>query len=529
MPSTSWHRLLTLPPIAAAHSLGLVRVILSAMPGIESYLRRMLQGWQTIVVANRPPIDVHTGPDGVERVTRGGGGLVTAMASLAKSSGSTWIGAARGPSDLELVRRAGADGVVEVTTEDSETFRVVFVEPDPEAYDLYYNQISNPLLWFIQHYLWDLGREPILDSKTGHAWRDGYVRVNQDFADKVVQVAQASRARPLVLTQDYHLYLMPAMVRARLPEARLQHFIHIPWPTPQYWKIIPRQMRDGILTGLLGNDVVGLQTSLDVRNFLMTCEENLGLGVDHRQRIVFYEGRSVWVRAYPISIDIRGMTEMAASPAVMKEEEQIAAWRPEMLILRVDRTDLSKNIVRGFLAYERLLETHPELRGRVVFWALLQRSRQNVDAYRSYLGALVAATARVNRRFQTGTWLPIRLEVGDNLHRAVAAYKSYDALLVNPIYDGMNLVAKEGVLCNSRDGVLVLSENAGSYEELGQHAIGINPFDIDQTAEALHAALTMPKRYRANRSRQLRQIVRRNDITRWISNQLQDLNDLLAQ
>ncbi|EQD31869.1 Alpha,alpha-trehalose-phosphate synthase (UDP-forming), partial [mine drainage metagenome] len=179
----------------------------------------------------------------------------------------------------------------------------------------------------------------------------------------------------------------------------------------------------------MGNDVVGLQTSLDVRNFLMTCEENLGLSVDHRQRIVFYEGRSVWVRAYPISIDIRSMTELAASEEVRKEEELIASWRPEMLILRVDRTDLSKNIVRGFLAYERLLETHPELRGRVVFWAFLQRSRQNVDAYRAYLGALVAAAARVNRRFQTGSWMPIRLEVGDNLYRAVAAYKAYDALL----------------------------------------------------------------------------------------------------
>ncbi len=504
-------------------------VILCGMPGIEPYLRRMLQGWQTIVVANRPPIDVHLEEGRVERITRGGGGLVTAMASLARSSNSTWIGAARGDADRALIRTAGADGVVEVTTEDQESFRVVFVESDPEAYDLYYNQISNPLLWFIQHYLWDLGREPILDSATGRAWREGYVRVNQDFADQVVRVATSSPLRPLVMTQDYHLYLLPAMVRARLPEARLQHFIHIPWPTPQYWKVIPRHMRDGILTGLLGNDVVGLQTSLDVRNFLMTCEENLGLGVDHRQRIVFYEGRSVWVRAYPISIDIDGMTQMAASPAVRREEELIATWRPEMLILRVDRTDLSKNIVRGFLAYERLLEAHPELRGRVVFWALLQRSRQNVDAYRAYLGALVAATARVNRRFQSGSWLPIRLEVADNLHRAVAAYKNYDALLVNPIYDGMNLVAKEGVLCNERDGVLVLSENAGSYEELGPQALGINPFDIDQTAEALHSALTMAKRYRGNRARQLRQIVRRNDITRWISDQLQDLNDLLAQ
>ncbi|MGC1405333.1 MAG: trehalose-6-phosphate synthase, partial [Candidatus Dormiibacterota bacterium] len=232
-------------------------------------------------------------------------------------------------------------------------------------------------------------------------------------------------------------------------------------------------------------------------------------------------------RAYPISVDVRAMADLMVHEEVLRHQALIESWRPEFLILRVDRTDLSKNIVRGFIAYERLLDTHPELRGRVVFWALLQRSRQNVNAYRSYLGALVSAAAHVNRRFQTGTWVPIRLEVEDNLHKAVAAYKSYDALLVNPIYDGMNLVAKEGVLCNTKDGVLVLSENAGSYEELGIEALAINPFDIDQTAEALHSALTMPKRDRSTRARHLRQTVRKRDISRWISAQLQDINQLV--
>ena len=488
----------------------------------------MLHGWQPIVVANRPPVESQLGPGGVERITRGGGGLVTAMSALAQASDAPWVAVARGDSDARLASRADEDGVVQVVSEDGNKFRIAYIHPDQEAYDLYYNEISNPLLWFIQHYLWDLGREPILDSRTERAWRDGYVKINAEFADRVVSLAEKATARPLILSQDYHLYLLPGMVRERLPQAHLQHFIHIPWPTPQYWKVLPRHMRDGILAGVLGSDVVGLQTSLDVRNFLLTCEENLGLAVDHRQSTVFFEGRSVWIRAYPISIDVRAMADLTVHEEVLRQEELITSWRPEFLILRVDRTDLSKNIVRGFLAYERLLESHPELRGRVVFWALLQRSRQNVDAYRSYLGALVSAAAHVNRRFQTGTWMPIRLEVEENLYKAVAAYKSYDALLVNPIYDGMNLVAKEGVICNTKDGVLVLSENAGSYEELGIEALTINPFDIDQTAEALHSALTMPKRYRANRARQLRQGVRRNDITRWISNQLQDLNDLLA-
>ncbi|MGH7666627.1 MAG: alpha,alpha-trehalose-phosphate synthase (UDP-forming) [Candidatus Dormibacteria bacterium] len=499
------------------------------MPGIEPYLRRMLHGWQPIVVANRPPVESQLEPGGVERISRGAGGLVTAMGALAQASGASWVAVARGESDARLAQRADQDGLVEVRSEDGSTFRIAYIHPDPEAYRLYYSEISNPLLLFIQHYLWDLGREPILDSRTEHAWRDGYVAVNAEFADRVVRLAEAGSARPLILSQDYHLYLMPLMIRRRLPEAHLQHFIHIPWPTPQYWKVLPRHMRDGIITGLLGNDVIGLQTSLDVRNFLLTCEENLGLAVDHRQSTVFFEGRSVWIRAYPISIDVRALTELVNHEEVRRQEQLLAAWRPEFLILRVDRTDLSKNIVRGFLAYERLLDSHPELRGRVVFWAFLQRSRQNVDAYRSYLGALVSAAAHVNRRFQTGTWTPIRLEVEDNLFKAVAAYKSYDALLVNPIYDGMNLVAKEGALCNTKDGVLVLSENAGSHEELGSEALTINPFDIDQTAEALHSALTMPKRDRSTRARHLRQIVRKHDIVRWITAQLQDLNELVPR
>lgn len=489
----------------------------------------MLHGWQPIVVANRPPLESQLGPGGVERITRGGGGLVTAMSALAQASEATWVAVARGDSDQRLAARADQDGVVQVVSEDGKKFRIAYIHPDQEGYDLYYNQISNPLLWFIQHYLWDLGREPILDSRTERAWRDGYLKINAEFADRVVSLAEKSTARPLILSQDYHLYLLPGLVRQRLPHAHIQHFIHIPWPTPQYWKVLPRHMRDGIVAGLLGSDLIGLQTSLDVRNFVLTCEENLGLAVDHRQSTVFFEGRSVWIRAYPISIDVRAMADLTVHEEVLRQEALIAAWRPEFLILRVDRTDLSKNIVRGFLAYERLLESHPELRGRVVFWALLQRSRQNVDAYRSYLGALVSAAAHVNRRFQTGTWMPIRLEVEENLYKAVAAYKSYDALLVNPIYDGMNLVAKEGVLCNSKDGVLVLSENAGSHEELGIEALTINPFDIDQTAEALHSALTMPKRDRSTRARHMRQTVRKHDITRWITAQLQDLNELVVR
>jgi trehalose 6-phosphate synthase len=434
------------------------------------------------------------------------------------------VAAARDEQDRRLAERGDP---AELRTEDGTEYRVAFIQPSPAAYDLYYNVISNPLLWFIQHYLWDLAREPVVDDSIRHAWTDGYVAVNRMFADRVVREAAASARPALVLIQDYQLYLVARMVRERLGNVRLQHFVHIPWPTPQYWTILPKLIRDDIVHGILGNDIVGFQTRRDVRNFLLTCEENLGLGVDFRERTVYYEGRAVWVRNYPISIDVARFAEQATDPEVVEEERRIAAWRPEKLILRVDRTDLSKNIVRGFLAYERMLEAHRDMHRRVQFWAYLQPSRQDINDYRSYLGSVLSVAARINRRFAGGGWSPIRVEIEENMHKAIAAYRSFDVLLVNPIYDGMNLVAKEGPICNTRDGVLVLSENAGAHEELGEFAITVNPFDVDETAAALYLGLTMDGRQKAARAEKLRDTIRSNDVARWTGNQLQDLRELI--
>jgi trehalose 6-phosphate synthase len=497
---------------------------------IEAYTRRLLRHVQPIIVANRAPLSLQRA-DPIrrtpERLVRGAGGLVTAMSSLAVATDAVWVAAARNEDDRLLAGRADEGGIATLETDDCTRYRVSFVEPEAEAYDLYYNVISNPLLWFVQHYLWDLGREPVLDASTERAWRDGYQAVNRMFAERVVEVAEQSELPPLVMVQDYQLYAVPQMVRSALPRARIQQFVHIPWPTPQDWKILPKRIRDGIMQGILGNDIIGFQTRRDVRNFLLTCEENMGVAVDYRERTVFHEGRAVWVRNYPISVDIAEFGQLAEHPDTLREEEQIASWRPEYLILRVDRTDLSKNIVRGFLAYERMLEAHHELHGRVQFWAYLQETRQDIDDYRAYLGSIVTVAARINRRFSVRGWMPIRLEVDENIHKAVAGYKSFDVLLVNPIYDGMNLVAKEGILVNRRNGVLVLSENAGSHEELGDLALTINPFDVDATAEALYLGLIMDEREREARAERIRETVRANDITRWITTQLQDLRELI--
>jgi trehalose 6-phosphate synthase len=488
----------------------------------------MLGEVRPIVVANRAPLaleqaDVYRGTP--ERLVKGAGGLVTALSSLAAATDAPWVAVARDDSDRILAARGDP---AELVTTDGTTYRVSFVEPPAHAYDLYYNTISNPLLWFIQHYLWDLAREPVIDTATLYAWREGYLHVNRMVADRVVAEARASSKPPLVFVQDYQLYCVPGMVRDALGDVRIQHFVHIPWPTPQYWTILPKGIRDGVMHGILGADIIGFQTRRDVRNFLLTCEENLGLTIDLRERTVFFEGRTVWARNYPISVDVDGLLAQARGEEVMAEEARLLAWRPERLILRVDRTDLSKNIVRGFLAYERMLEDHHQLHGTVQFYAYLQPSRQDIDDYRAYLGSVLSVAARINRKFSRGGWTPIRVEVDDVMARAVAGYRQFDVLLVNPIYDGMNLVAKEGVLCNQHNGVLVLSENAGSHEELGDYALSVNPFDIDETAEALYLGLMMDERQKQARAERIRETVRAADINRWIALQLQDIRELLG-
>ena len=485
-------------------------------------MARTLPGRTTILVSNRGPQDPRE--DGTFR--RGAGGVVTALLTLAEATGAEWVACARTDAERDLAARFPQGITVRLSRG---TGLLHYATPERDEYDMYYSVIANPVLWFIQHYLWDLGNEPVIDERVHQAWNDGYVAVNERMAQKVIEVAGRATQPVTVLVHDYQLYLVPRLVREAVPRALIQHFVHVPWPTPQYWKVLPKHMRDPILEGLLGCDVVGFQSSLDVRNFLLTCEENLGLQADDRERAVVAGGRVVYARHYPISVDVASTTRLAESRSVRRQEEEIARWRPPQLITRIDRTDPSKNIVRGFIAYDKLLRYHPELRGKVQFWAFLQPSRQDVAVYARYLRQIRQTAARINIELGTSEWQPIRLDVGESERKAIAALKSFDVLLVNPVYDGLNLVAKEGALVNQTDGVIVLSENAGAHEELRGNVLSINPFDVEATAAALYAGLTMDVEDRRAMNERARQVVRANDIARWISNQVQDLRDLVAR
>jgi trehalose 6-phosphate synthase len=488
---------------------------------MRAYVARTLPELSSIVVSNRAPHEPR--PEG--GFTRGAGGVVTALLTLAEVTAADWVCNARNDAERKLVAERGDTWTAPLIRSDT---RLHYVTPSREQYDQYYSVISNPVLWFIQHYLWDLAQQPVINGRIHRAWREGYVEVNRQVAQKVVAVARHLPHRPLVLVHDYQLYLVPKLVREHLPGAVIQHFIHIPWPTPQYWKVLPKEMRSAILEGLLGCDIVGFQSSLDVRNFLMTCEENAGLQVDEREHAVLVDGRIVYARAYPISIDVAMTTRLAFSHGVMVEERKLRDWRPKRLIVRIDRTDPSKNIVRGFLAYEKLLIHHPELVGEIQFWAFLQPSRQDVALYRTYLRRVRQVAARINAQYGRNGWLPIRLEFGESMRKAMAALRNFDVLLVNPVYDGLNLVVKEGAVVNRADGMIVLSENAGAHEELQPHVLSINPFDIEATAEAIYEGMTMSGEERRKRNAAAREVVRTNDIARWITRQVQDIRDLVA-
>jgi trehalose 6-phosphate synthase len=479
-----------------------------------------------IVVSNRGPVTFSR--SGEERISRrGGGGLVTALRSLVSHHDVTWIASAMTDEDREVSAEAGGAAFDE-RSGDGSPFRLRLVSHDQAAYDWFYNVVANPMLWFLQHYLWELAYTPSIDIALQNAWDEGYTRVNQGFAEAVLEELDAE-PDAAVFFHDYHLYLAPRFVREEAPDALLAQFIHIPWPQTDYWHVLPDGIRRAIHEGVLANDLIGFHTHQWRLNFLRAASDVAGADCDFEECTASHHGRRSLVTVRPISVDPAEFEDLAASPPVLEAERALLERRPEKLVLRVDRTDPSKNIVRGFRAFELYLEAHPEMHVRVAMLARLDPSRQDIPEYSEYLGAIQREARRVNDRFQQGGWTPIELIVEDNFAASVAAYKQFDALFVNAIFDGMNLVAKEAPLVNERDGVLILSENAGAHEELGEWALTVNPFDVAGQAAAIHQALTMEAEERRDRLEGIRGHVRESDVAAWIDAQLADLDRCAAR
>jgi trehalose 6-phosphate synthase len=476
-----------------------------------------------VLVSNRGPVTF--GPD--REIRRGTGGLVTALIGLASHRDVTWIASAMSDEDIVAAEQNGGRPFP-VRTPDGGDYRVKLVASDADAYDRFYNIIANPMLWFIQHYLWDLSNAPDIRRNETEAYEFGYNAVDEDLARAVLEEVEDVE-RPVVMVHDYHLYTLPGLIRRARPNAFLLHFVHIPWSQSDSWRVLPTMIREDLYQGILSNDIIGFHTRSYRRNFLQCCEDLLGLEVDFEDGVVRCPGRDVWVRAYPLPIDAHAVQEVAARPRTRQFEEELLRRRRDHLILRVDRADLSKNVLRGFSAFDVFLEQHPEFRERVTFIAQLMPSRTDVPEYTEYLERIEAVVAVVNHRHGSPDWMPIQLKLRDDLEEAVAAYKHYDVLMVNAMFDGMNLVAKEGPMVNERAGVSILSENTGAHEELGEYALSVNPFDIQELADSIHAALTMHPDERRRRHEGLKSIVTARNPGDWVDEQLEDIQRKAAR
>ena len=472
-----------------------------------------------VIVSNRGPFTFKEKEDGSFDVRRGSGGLVTALGALAEHHDVLWMAAAMDKDDRRWAKTAGdqAQNVDDVL--------VRLVRPKKRAYDRYYNVIANPLLWFIQHQLWDTPRAPLINRDIWQAWEKGYKPINRQFARAVAESIQDSERPIIVLPQDYHLYLLPHYLRELVGDrVQVQPFVHIPWPGPDAWRVLPPSMRTELLSSLLESDRIGFQTEKDAFNFVQTCRFYLKDAHSEGSRdTITFHGRTVSAKAYPISIDVAQVEALAEEPQTHLLKSQFISFvGGRDLILRVDRIEPSKNILRGLEAYRTLLDHYPEHRGNVQMLALLVPSRMEVDEYQDYLREIMAAAGMINAAYSEAFWEPVRIVVGENYPRALAAMQLYDVLLVNSIADGMNLVAKEGALVNRNDGVIVLSEHVGAFYEMGEHTIPVSPFDIYGTTQAMHQALTMPAEARREHAEALRTIVREADVRRWFSDQVED-------
>ena len=486
---------------------------------------------QVLVASNRGPVSFSLDEDGTLTAKRGGGGLVSGLSAIGPEADAVWVCAALGEGDREAVRRHA--GRLDPSDTGGQTVRMLDI---PAAtFEAAYQGVANSVLWFTHHMLYQTPLEPAFDADFARQWA-AYEAYNAAFADALAE--EAGRGAT-VLVQDYHLTLVPGLLRERRPDLRIGHFSHTPWAPADYYRLLPDEVAAQVLRGMLGADRTAFLTRRWARLFTESCARVLGATVTEATEAsadaetiatVTHEGRTTRIGVHPLGADGDFLRERAYRPDV---DERMAQLReqigtapdgsPRRTVVRVDRTELSKNIVRGLYAYRRLLLDHPEWHERVVHLAFAYPSRQDLSVYRDYTAEVSRVADGINAEFGTPAWTPVVLHVKDDFARSLAAYRLADVALVNPIRDGMNLVAKEIPVISEDGCALVLSREAGAYEEMGEDALCVNPFDITSTASALRTALTMDPAERQERTKRLAATATAHPPTRWFLDQLTQL------
>lgn len=474
---------------------------------------------QIVVASNRGPVSFSRSDDGRLTMRRGGGGLVSGLSSAAGDADVLWVCAALSDTDRQAAHQAPA-GRLDLAGHDTGGAAVRMLDIPAATFDRAYNAVANSTLWFCHHLLYDTPNKPVFDAAARREW-EAYRAYNAMFADALAQDA-GDRARAIV--QDYHLTLTPLMLRERRPDLRIAHFSHTPWAPPDYYRLLPDDLGREVLCGVLGADHAGFLTRRWADAFLDCCARFLGARVDHRNGTVTHGGRVTRVGVHPLGVDGPALIDRAAQADVVDRERALREQVGDRsLIVRVDRTDLSKNIVRGLAAYRELLIEYPQWRGRVVHLVFAYPSRHDLPEYREYTAAVQRLAEQIRDEFATPDWEPLILRVNDDYPRSLAAYRMADVLLVNPVRDGMNLVAKEGLVLSERGCGLVLSREAGAVAELGDDALVINPYDVSGTARALHEALGMDPDERRARCHRLAEAATALPPGKWFTDQLEAL------
>jgi trehalose 6-phosphate synthase len=490
-----------------------------------------LQGCRVLVVSNRGPAQFHQRSDGRSVPSMASGGLATAMVAAAKSAELSWIAVAGNEAD----RKAFADRDHRIIRINDVTLTARYVPVSDKVYRLHYDDTSNRTLWFLQHYLLQSEISPSFGATDRRAWNEGYVPVNRAVADAVIDeltnLDDEERERTIVLLQDYHLYLAPGMIRAALPTVKMGHFTHIPWPSARNWQFLPQQFTQAIIQSMIQNDIVGLQTPLDVENFAL-CAKHFLSGAsctsEGSNLVIRWNGNTVRVHAYPISIDPEHVLNVASGPLAQRAAASLNRNIGErQVVLRVDRLEPTKNIVRGLQAFDLMLEQHPDLVGKVRFLQMLVPSREGVTRYRRYARQVTKLAQKINEKYHDRDEEVVITINGNNYARALAAMRKFDVMLVNSILDGMHLGAKEGAVVNDNDGVLVVSRTAGVYHDLKDGAcLGISPLDIEETADMLYKALVeMTPSERRKMGKEAYRRVISHSVSEWLADQLLDILD----
>jgi len=451
-------------------------------------------GADLVVASNRGPVSFSFDDAGRPVRAGSGGGLAAALLPLLQGKGTHWVACAMSDAD----RMAAADGMLKVDGID-----LTMVQPDPAAYRMAYDVVANSTLWFCHHHLFDLARRPRLDRFWTEAW-EHYRELNQAFA---AVICDTSAHGATVLVQDYHLSLLPGMLAMQRADLRCVHFTHTPFADPSALRVLPERAARDLLGGMAAAAGCGFHTTRWEAAFLACCADN---GVEAPPTFVS-----------PLSPDPEYLARRAASPRCAAASEYLDALIGDRrMVLSVDRAEPSKNLLRGFWSFDELLHRHPEVRGNVVLLSLTYPSRLSLPEYLAYSTEIAHTAQRVNDTWGTADWTPVLLDVADDVDRSLAALMRYDVLLVNPLRDGLNLVAKEGPLLNTKKGVLALSREAGSFAELREEAVELNPFDVTGTADVLLQALEMTAEERGLRAGALRALVMRRKPDPWLTDQI---------